>query len=57
VSLSATSNVTWITVTGGAIGSGTGTVTYSVAPYGGRPRKRTGTLTIAAQTFTVKQSR
>jgi len=54
---SATSNVTWITVTGGAMGSGTGTVAYSVAPYGGRPRKRTGTLTIAAQTFTVKQSR
>jgi hypothetical protein len=53
----ATSNVSWVTITGGASGSGNGTVVYAVAQYTGRPRKRTGTLTIAGQTFTVRQSR
>ena len=53
----AVSNVPWITVTGGASGSGNGTVTYSVGPYGGPPKNRTGTLTIAGKTFTVKQSK
>jgi glucose/arabinose dehydrogenase len=53
----AQSNASWITITGGASGSGDGTVTYSVAPYTGRPRKRTGTMTIAGQTVTVRQSR
>ena len=47
----------WITITGGAAGSGNGTVTYSVAPYTGRPRKRNGTLTVAGQNFVVSQSR
>jgi len=53
----AASNVAWITITGGATGRGTGTVTYSVAPYTGRPRNRNGTATIAGQTLSVKQSR
>jgi all-beta uncharacterized protein len=53
----AASNVAWITITGGASGSGDGTVTYSVAPSTGRPRNRNGTATIAGQTFSVKQSR
>lgn len=53
----AVSNVSWITVTGGSSGSGNGTVTYSVAVYTGRPRNRSGTLTIAGATFSVKQSR
>jgi hypothetical protein len=48
---------TWITVTGGASGSGPGAVTYSVAPYAGRQGTRNGRLTIAEQVFTVKQSR
>jgi hypothetical protein len=47
----------WITVTGGASGSGAGTVTYSVAPYSGRQGTRNGRITIAGQVFTVKQSR
>src|SRR6185503_16067971 len=42
----AVSNVGWITITGGASGSGNGTVMYSVAPYTGRPRNRNGTATI-----------
>ena len=53
----AASNVGWITITGGASDSGNGMVTYSVAPYTGRPRNRNGSATIAGQTFTVKQSR
>ena len=53
----AASNVPWITITGGASGSGNGTVNYSVGPYGGKPKNRTGTVTIAGQTFTVKQSK
>jgi hypothetical protein len=53
----AASNVAWITITGGASGSGNGAVTYSVAPYTGRPRNRNGSATIAGQTFSVKQSR
>jgi glucose/sorbosone dehydrogenase/all-beta uncharacterized protein len=53
----ATSNVSWITVTDGASGSGNGTITYSVAPYTGRPKNRNGTVTIGGQTFSVKQSK
>jgi hypothetical protein len=51
----AVSNVSWVTITGGASGTGIGTVTYSVAAnITGSPR--TGTLTIAGQTFTVNQA-
>ena len=53
----ATRGVAWITINGGASGSGNGTVTYSVAVYTGKPKSRTGTMTIAGQTFTVKQSK
>ncbi len=50
----ATSNAPWLTVTSGGSGSGNGTVSYSVAsdPL---PSSRSGTLTIAGQTFTVNQ--
>jgi hypothetical protein len=51
----AVSNAGWITVTSGTPGAGSGTVGYSVVPYTGKPRSRTGTMTIAGQTFTVKQ--
>ncbi len=53
----ATSNASWITITGGSSGSGNGTVNYSVAAYTGKPKKRNGTMTIAGQTFQVKQTR
>ena len=53
----ATSNASWITITGGSSGSGNGTVNYSVAAYTGKPKKRNGTMTIAGQAFTVKQTR
>jgi hypothetical protein len=53
----AVSNASWITITGGASGSGNGTVSYSVALYGGPPKNRNGTMTIAGLTFSVKQSK
>jgi hypothetical protein len=53
----ATTNASWITVTGGTPGSGNGVATYSLAPYTGKPKRRSGTITIAGQIFTVTQSR
>jgi hypothetical protein len=50
----ATSNAAWINITSGASGSGNGTVGYSVTANSGAVR--TGTMTIAGQTFTVTQS-
>ncbi|HTW65364.1 MAG TPA: putative Ig domain-containing protein [Bryobacteraceae bacterium] len=49
----ATSNVDWITITSGASGTGNGTVAYSVGADASAARS--GTLTIAGQTFTVNQ--
>jgi hypothetical protein len=50
----ATSNASWITLTSGGSGSGNGSVGYLVlANVGG---SRSGTLTIAGQTFTVTQA-
>ena len=45
----------WITVSSGSTGSGNGTVAYSV-PANPNTTSRTGTITIAGQTFTVTQS-
>jgi Putative binding domain, N-terminal len=53
----AESNASWITVTAGTPGTGDGTVTFSVAPYTGKPKNRNGTITIAGQTFSVRQSK
>jgi hypothetical protein len=53
----AASHAGWITVTSGSSGTGNGTVGYSVGTYTGKPKNRTGTVTIAGITFTVKQSR
>jgi hypothetical protein len=52
-SWAASSNAGWITITSGATGSGSAAVAYSVAANTGAAR--TGTLTIAGQTFTVIQ--
>src|SRR5204862_5331608 len=49
---SASSNAPWLSITAGASGTGTGTVRFSAAAGG----PRTGTLTIAGQTFTVTQA-
>jgi hypothetical protein len=53
----AVSNASWLVITNGASGSGNGTVTYSVGPYGGPPKSRGGTITIAGKTLTVKQTK
>ena len=50
----AVSNESWITITSSATGNGSGTVGYSVA-VNSSGRRRTGTITIAGQTFSVKQ--
>jgi hypothetical protein len=50
----AASDVPWITVVSGATGTGNGTVGYLVLPNIGA--SRTGTITIAGQTFTVAQA-
>jgi hypothetical protein len=51
----ATSNSTWITITGGASGTGNGTVDYSVAANS-TSSARTGTLTVAGQTVTINEA-
>lgn len=51
----ATSNKSWISITGGSSGDGNGTVSYSVGTNSGSS-SRSGTLTIAGKTFTVTQS-
>jgi hypothetical protein len=51
----ATSNVSWITITAGASGSGNGAVSYSV-PTNNSGGPRTGTLTVAGQTVTVTEA-
>jgi hypothetical protein len=53
-SWSATSNDSWITITGGSSGTGSGTVSYSVAQN--TSGARTGTMTIAGQIVTVNQA-
>ncbi|MBI3650225.1 MAG: BACON domain-containing protein, partial [Acidobacteria bacterium] len=53
-SWTAASNISWLTVTTGASGTGNGTVNYSVAANPDS-LQRTGTLTIAGQTYTVTQ--
>ena len=50
----ALSNDAWITITEGDSGTGDGTVNYSVAAYADTD-DRTGTITVAGQTFTVTQ--
>jgi hypothetical protein len=50
----AASNDSWITITGGSNGSGNGTVNYSVGANN-TLNQRTGTMTIAGQTFTITQ--
>ena len=48
-------NTPWLTITGGASGNGDGTVSFSAAANP-NTSPRTGTLTIAGQTFTVNQA-
>ena len=50
----ANSNASWITITGGASGSGPGTTTFSVAANSGSARS--GTMTIGGQIVTISQA-
>jgi hypothetical protein len=50
---SAAPEVEWISVTGGASGTGNGVVAYSVEPSAGQ--SRSGTVSVAGQTFTVNE--
>ena len=52
---SATAGATWITVTGGAVGTGNGTVQYSVAANT-TGAARTAALTVAGITVTITQA-
>jgi sugar lactone lactonase YvrE len=49
----AASNDSWIAITGSASGAGPGSISYSLQPNTGATR--TGTLTVAGQTFTITQ--
>jgi hypothetical protein len=51
----ASSNASWISISSGASGTGSGSVGYVVAANTGATT-RSGTLTIAGQTFTVNQA-
>ncbi|MFN0085967.1 MAG: PKD domain-containing protein [Blastocatellia bacterium] len=51
----AASNAVWLTIAAGASGTGSGSVRYAVAANPGTS-SRTGTLTIAGETFTVNQA-
>ena len=53
-SWTAAGNVSWIAIASGSTGSGNGSVTFTVAANPGVVR--TGTLTVAGQTFTVTQA-
>lgn len=49
----ATSNASWITLTGGISGTGNGSVSFSIAPTPGA--SRSGTITAAGRTYLVRQ--
>ena len=54
VAWSAVSNASWVTVTPGS-GTSSGSVSYTVAPYGG-VTTRTTSLTVAGKTFSITQT-
>ncbi|MBF0558167.1 MAG: BACON domain-containing protein [Nitrospirae bacterium] len=51
----AASNASWITITSGSSGTGSGTVSYSVSANTSGS-SRTGTITAAGQTYTITES-
>jgi hypothetical protein len=53
VSWTAASSLNWVSITGGASGAGTGDVTYRVVANPGAARS--GTITVAGQSFAVEQ--
>jgi hypothetical protein len=53
----ATTNSSWIVITAGASGTGSGRVIYALSTYIGRAQSRVGSITIAGVTLPVRQSR
>ncbi|HUK89412.1 MAG TPA: BACON domain-containing carbohydrate-binding protein, partial [Blastocatellia bacterium] len=53
----ASSSATWLTIKSRTAGTGSTTVTYSVAPWKKKNKTRTATLNIGASVFSVTQSR
>ncbi len=53
-SWSAVSNASFITITGGASGTGNGTADFELAPYAGA--SRSGSLIVAGQRYTITQT-
>ena len=53
----ATTNSSWIVITAGASGTGSGRVIYALSTYIGRAQSRIGSITIAGVTLAVRQSR
>jgi hypothetical protein len=53
-SWTATENLSWVSITSGASGTGNGAVNYSITENTGAARS--GTITIAGQTFTISQA-
>jgi hypothetical protein len=53
----ATTNSSWIVITAGASGTGSGRVIYALSTYVGRAQSRVGSITIAGVTLPVRQSR
>jgi C1A family cysteine protease len=51
----ASAAASWITITSGSSGTGSGTIAYSVASYTGK-NARSGSITVAGQSFSVKQN-
>ena len=47
----------WITLGTDAGRTGSGTITYTVAPYAGKEKTRSGAIVIAGTTFTITQNR
>jgi len=52
----ATESLSWVSITSGSSGSGNGTVSYSVDANPAGSPARSGTITVAGQSFTVSQS-
>ena len=53
----AESDAAWLSIGGSAHGDGNGTVLYAVAPYTGKAKTRTATITIAGRALIVRQTK
>jgi hypothetical protein len=54
-SWTASPSASWITITAGSSGTGSGTVAYSVGSYTGK-NPRSGSITVSGQVYSIKQT-